>query len=246
VDSAVAKVAKEEREDITTVALVDTEAREVREDTTVLLASSKKMPDVKSFVTSMTYPMVSTRTLDKAIVMKGSFTKFVLKVRADSDMVARVAKEERVDTMADMVALADTEVTEVTVERVVKVEREEAVVSSLKNVLQSVHSHHHPVIHLQPALDTIAAHVMILLTAMDTTAALHTLHQYHLWYPNVIRLHTATDTIAALVIILLTAMETIAALHTTHRHHPFIMNIHHTPCMNHMITLNMTTPCILP
>mmetsp|Transcript_53892 Transcript_53892/g.62229 ORF Transcript_53892/g.62229 Transcript_53892/m.62229 type:complete len:239 (-) Transcript_53892:35-751(-) len=118
---------------------------------------------------------------------------------------------------------------------------------------------------------------MILLTVMETTAALHTTHRHHPWFimnihhtpcmnhmitlnmitpcilsclfitknPNVILLRTAMDTIAAHVMILLTAMETTAALHTTHRHHPFIMNIHHTPCMNHMITLNMITPCIL-
>merc|ERR1719148_557423 len=84
---------------------------------------------------------------------------------------------------------------------------------------------------------------MILLTVMDTIAAPNRLlcHPCH----HVIVLHTALDTIAALVMILLTATETTAALHTTHRHHPFIMNIHHTPCMNHMITLNMITPCIL-
>jgi len=68
VDPMVGRVAKEEREDTTVVAsveatvdMVEREAKEVKEDTMVLV-SSKKMLDVKSFVTSMTYPMVSTAT----------------------------------------------------------------------------------------------------------------------------------------------------------------------------------------
>jgi len=84
----------------------DSVAKEEREDTTE--ASHSKILDVKSFVTSLTYQMVSTTTLEKAIVTKVSFTKFVLKVLADSDMVARVEREERVDTT--VVSSVDTEV----------------------------------------------------------------------------------------------------------------------------------------
>jgi len=162
----VARVAKEVREDITMVlALVDTEAtvarvaKEVKEDTMVLV-SSKKMPDVKSFVTSMTYLMVHTTTLEALIVTKGSFTKFVLKGLAGSDiMVAREEKVEREDTTA-VTTSVDTEASVVTV---AKVERDRrvvvvVVVSSFKNVLPSVHSHHHnnPVVILhRTALHTI-------------------------------------------------------------------------------------------
>ena len=149
----VAKVAKEEKED-TTAALVDMEAsvaREERKDTTE--ASHPKILDVKSFVTSLTYQMVSTTTLVKAIVTKVSFSKFVLKVLADSDMVARVARvarEERVDTTA--VASVDTEAL---VDMVAKVERDRrvVVVSSFKNVLPYVHSHHRPVIQVRTVTD---------------------------------------------------------------------------------------------
>jgi len=69
--------------------------------------------------------------------------------------VAKVAKEDTLDTEAReerediTVALVDTEASVDMVARVVKVVREEVVVSSFKNVLLSVHFHHHPVIPIR-------------------------------------------------------------------------------------------------
>jgi len=159
VDPMVGKVAKEGKVVTTVAALVEAtvasvarEAREAKVDTMVLV-SLKKMLDVKSFVMSITYPLVPTTTLEAMIVTKGSFTKSVLKVLADSlDIVAREEKEERVDTM--VVASVDT------VDTVAKVERDRraaVVVSSFKNVLPSVHyNHQNPVVILhRTALPTI-------------------------------------------------------------------------------------------
>jgi len=88
--------------------------------------------------------------------------------RAAVAMVARVAKEEKVDTMV-VVALVDTEALVDMVARVGKAAREVAVVvSSFKNVLPYVHSHHHPVIQVRTVKDLENTVVVVAKEQLET------------------------------------------------------------------------------